>query len=311
MMNTTNHDFIVFPEVAKALEMDLPIVALESTILAHGMPYPQNLGFAQKASDLVRHHGAIPATIAILAGQVHIGLSREELKKLTTADDVQKTALRDITWNIAQKLNGATTVSATMHLAHLAGICVFATGGIGGVHREAENTFDVSQDLLALSSIPMVVVSAGAKAILDLPKTLEALETLAVTVLGYQTQEFPAFYSRQSGLLLEQSLDSEQAIAALYQEHQRLNLQGAILVANPVPKENEIPAQEISGMIEQALKAAKQENISSKALTPYLLANIGLATAGGSLETNIALALNNVKLAAKIACATKSLTQKG
>ncbi|MDP7038043.1 MAG: pseudouridine-5'-phosphate glycosidase, partial [Myxococcota bacterium] len=268
MNNTANYDFIIFPEVAKALEMGLPIVALESTILAHGMPYPQNLEFAQKAIDLVRQHGAIPATIAILAGQVHIGLSREEIKTLTTANNVQKTALRDIPWNIAQKLNGATTVSATMHLAHLAGINVFATGGIGGVHRDAENTFDVSQDLLALSSIPMLVVSAGAKAILDLPKTLEALETLAVTVLGYQTKEFPAFYSCQSGLFLEQFLDSAQAIATLYQEHRRLNLQGAILVANPVPKENEIPAQEISEMIEQALKAAKQRNVFGKALTP-------------------------------------------
>ncbi|MEA3286149.1 MAG: pseudouridine-5'-phosphate glycosidase [Candidatus Marinimicrobia bacterium] len=288
-------------EVKRALSTGLPVLALESTIIAHGMPYPENLKFAQQAEALARDSGAVPATIAILNGQICIGLDAAQLEQLARDKTVGKVATREIGWTLAQNGNGATTVSATMRLAHLAGIHVFATGGIGGVHRGAESNFDVSADLIELSRTPVIVVSAGAKAILDLPKTLEVLETMSVPVIGYGTSEFPAFYSRKSGLPISIQLDDAGKIAALYQHQANLGIQAGVLVANPLPPEYDIPFSEMDGHIRSALQDAVGLGISGKKLTPYLLGRIVELTKGRSLETNRALALNNVRLGAEIA----------
>ena len=287
------------PEIALALKNEAPLVALESTIIAHGMPYPQNISFVKQAEQIIIDGGCVPATIAIINGVIHVGLDGAELDFVAN-NKIEKVAIRDIGNVVANKLSGATTVSATMHIAHLAGIKVFATGGIGGVHRNAEQTFDLSQDLIALSKIPMIVVSAGAKAILDIPKTLEVLETLAVPVVGYNTDEFPAFYSRQSGCGLNIWCNTPQEITNVYLTQKELGIDSALLVANPVPAKFEISKETIDGFINTAIQECQEKKFEGKAVTPFLLKRIVELSDGKSLETNVALALNNVRLATEI-----------
>ena len=287
-------------EVQLAKRTGKPILALESTIIAQGMPFPQNLDFANRAETLCRDSGVTPATIAILNGNIHVGLENEDLEFIAKNDDVKKVSRRELGMAIAENWHGATTVSSTMHIAHQAGIPVFSTGGIGGVHRGGEYSFDVSQDLTALATIPMIVISAGAKAILDLPKTLEMMETLGITVLGYGVDEFPAFYSRESGCFRIHPVSSPGGVAAIYKENVSAGLSSAVLVANPVPQENEIPTQEIESIIESACKTAANQNIIGKELTPFLLKEIMEKTGGRSLDTNKALALNNIHLGIQI-----------
>lgn len=293
-------NFIIHKNVKAALVEKKPVLALESTILAHGMPYPANVEFANKAEKLITDNGVVPAIVAIINGLVHIGLEEKDLLNICSKKDVCKTSLRDVGWVTAKKLSGATTVSATVHLAHAAGIDVFATGGIGGVHRNAHLTFDVSQDIIALSKIPMVVVSAGAKAILDLPKTLEMLETFSIPVLGYKTNEFPSFYYRKSGLKLSATVNTPEDIASIFTHHKQAGLSSALLIANPVPVLDEIPIKMIDFIIEDACQLAKQKGIRGKQLTPFLLNEIVDKTNGESLKTNQALALNNVQLGIEI-----------
>lgn len=288
-------------EVEAARKEGRAIVALESTIITHGLPSPRNIEVANEAEDVIRAEGAVPATIAILDGILHIGLEEAELLRLAEAKDVMKLSRADLAVAMAAGKTGATTVAATMIAARLAGISVFATGGIGGVHRGAESDFDISADLSELAETPVTVVAAGAKAILDVPKTLEVLETRGVPVIGFQTDEFPAFWSRSSGLAAPLRLDSPEEIAAAQRMRGELGLPGGQLVANPVPEEAEIPATEINPMIESALKAAAVAGVSGKAVTPFLLAHILEATEGRSLITNVALYLNNCRLAARIA----------
>jgi len=300
-VNSLKNHLSISPEVEHALSKKLPVLALESTIIAHGMPYPENIEFARTAESLARKSRVAPATIAIIDGNIHVGLDGDQLKILASSKNVDKIAVRDIAFAITQKLTGATTVSATMHLAHLAGIDVFATGGIGGVHRNDETTFDISQDLIELSRTPLIVVSAGVKAILDIPKTLEYLETIAVSVVGYQTNEFPAFYSRSSGSKLTAQFNKPFEIANTFRAHCELGLKSALLVANPVPKSNEIPKNVIDKYIEIALAECSEKNIIGKKVTPFLLKKIVELSNGESLKINIALALNNVKLGTQIA----------
>lgn len=290
-------------EVREALGSGGPVLALESTIIAHGMPYPQNLEFAREAEQLARDQGAVPATIAVLDGKVHIGLEEAALEQIAQGREIRKLATRDLASALAQGDTGATTVSATMVLAHRAGIHVFATGGIGGVHRVIEFSGDISADLNELGRTPMIVISAGAKAILDLPSTLEALETVSVPVLGYRCNVFPAFYSRNSGLPIPQRVDSVFEIARLYRAHRELGLDAAILVANPVPGSDEIPADEMEEHILKAIDAADRSGVTGKEVTPFLLRYIVDSTDGRSLRANRALALNNVSLGAEIAAA--------
>lgn len=290
-------------DVNAALNNKTPILALESTIIAHGMPYPENLTFAEKAESLCRSVGVVPATIAIINGNIHVGLSTDELEIIASGKNIKKVARHEIGYAITHRWSGATTVSSTMHIAKEAGISVFATGGIGGVHRGAEHSFDVSQDLTALSQIQMVVISAGAKAILDIPKTVEMLETLGVPLVGYNTNEFPAFYSRRSGIPLSLSTTSPKNIADIYRSHLKAKLLSAILVANPVPKKNEIPSADMEIIISDAIQMAYDRKIGGKDLTPFLLGYIKKVTDGKSLGTNVALALNNVRLGAEIASA--------
>lgn len=299
-MNSIKIHFSINPKVETALFKNRPVLALESTIIAHGMPYPENIKFARQAESLVRKYGVTPATIAIINGKIHVGLNNKQLEILTSSNNIEKIAVQDIAFAITQELTGATTVSATMCLAHLAGIDVFATGGIGGVHRNSKNTYDISQDLIELSHTPMVVVSAGVKAILDIPKTLEYLETFSIPVVGYQTNEFPAFYSHSSGISLKTRCNTPELVAQLFINHQKIDLQSAILVANPVSKSDEIPKNVIDKYIDAALAECSEKNIIGKKVTPFLLKRIVELTDGQSLKTNIALALNNVKLGAQI-----------
>lgn len=289
------------PEVAQARAKGLPVVALESTIITHGMPWPQNVETARLVEDTVRGEGAVPATIAIMGGRIHIGLTAEELAQLGQARDVAKLSRADLAACLAQGGVGATTVAATMICAHLAGIAVFATGGIGGVHRGAENTFDISADLLELAATPVTVVAAGAKAILDLPKTLEVLETHGVPVIAFGQDDFPAFWSRSSGLKAPLRMDDSATIAAAHAMRARLGLPGGQLVANPIPPTAEIARDVITPVIEVALAEAAAQGISAKAVTPFLLQRIFELTEGRSLQANIALVLNNARLAAAIA----------
>lgn len=300
-MNSLKIHFSTAPEVENALSENLPVLALESTIVAHGMPYPENIEFARQAEALVRKYGVVPATIAIINGKVHVGLNDNQLERLASSNNIKKIAIRDITFALTQKLTGATTVSATMHLAHLVGIDVFATGGIGGVHRNAEVTFDISQDLIELSRTQIIVVSAGVKAILDIPKTIEYLETFSVPVVGYRTNEFPAFYSRSSGIYLTTRCNTPEEVSRMFIAHHKIGLQSAILVANPLPKSDEIPKIIIDKYIDVALKECSEKNIIGKNVTPFLLKRVVELTKGRSLKTNIALALNNVKVGAQIA----------
>ena len=288
-------------DVQLALETGQPILALESTIISHGMPFPDNLKFAQQGELLCRNQGVTPAMIAIVNGEIHVGLEKDILIFIAEDDSVRKTSRRELGIAISEKWHGATTVSSTMYIAHQVGIPVFSTGGIGGVHRGAEYSFDISQDLFALANTPMIVISAGAKAILDLPKTLEMMETLGITVIGYKTNEFPAFYSQSSGCFGIHPVSSSRGVAALFRENVSAGLSASILVANPVPLKDEIPAQEIESIIHASCKAARTQKITGKELTPFLLKDILDKTSGRSLETNRALAINNIKLGIDIA----------
>ena len=291
------------PEVAEAMALGRPVVALESTIITHGMPFPQNVTTARLVEAEIRLGGAVPATIAVMGGQILIGLTEVQLAALGQARDVMKLSRADLAVCLALGRTGATTVAATMICAHLAGIKVFATGGIGGVHRGAESSFDVSADLLELAQTPVTVVCAGAKAILDLQKTLEVLETQGVPVIAFGQDELPAFWSRSSGLKAPLRMDDAGAIARAAEMRLTLGLKGGQLVANPIPQDAEIPQAEITPFIEQALAEAAAQGIAAKAVTPFLLQRMYELTGGRSLTANIALVLNNARLGAAIAVA--------
>lgn len=287
-------------EVAAALDERRPVVALESTILAHGMPYPRNLEVARAVETDVRTAGATPATIAVLEGEIRVGLHDEELERVATSGDMLKLSRADLAYALATKRNGATTVAATMLCAHRAGITVFATGGIGGVHRGVEASMDISADLTELSHTPLIVVCAGAKAILDLPRTLEVLETLGVATIVYGSDEFPAFWSRRSGLRAPLRCDNVTDIAATYRRARELDIENGVLVANPIAAEAEIPREVMTDVIERAVTLAQRTGISGKQLTPWLLDQIYQLTQGRSLEANVALVRANARLAAQI-----------
>jgi pseudouridine-5'-phosphate glycosidase len=290
------------PEVSAALAARKPVVALESTIIAHGMAYPANVETALAVEQVVRDHGAVPATIAIIGGQLKAGLSREEIERFgKEGPGIMKVSVRDLPFVVGRGLDGATTVAATMRIAAMAGIPVFATGGMGGVHRGAGETFDVSADLTEMTRSNVALVTAGAKAILDLPLTLERLETDGVPVVGYRTGEFPAFYSRVSGLKVPMRADTPGEIAAIMHAKWDLGLEGAVVVANPIPETDEIPASEIEPVIAAALAEADRLGIRGKDVTPFLLPEIVKATKGRSLQANIALVKNNARVAAEIA----------
>jgi pseudouridine-5'-phosphate glycosidase len=289
------------PEVRAALDAGKPVVALESTIITHGMPFPQNVQAARAVEAEVRRGGAVPATIAVMGGQILIGLTDAQLDDLGKTPDAMKLSRADLPACVALGRVGATTVAATMICAAMAGIHVFATGGIGGVHRGAETSFDISADLVELGLSPVTVVAAGAKAILDLPKTLEVLETQGVPVIAYGQDDFPAFWSRSSGLKAPLRMDDPAQIAAAQLMRARLGLNGGQLVANPIPEGDEIPRDEIMPVVEQALSEAEAQGIAAKQVTPFLLDRIFELTSGRSLASNIALVLNNARLAAAIA----------
>jgi len=295
-----NRTLEIKSDVRQALQANRPVIALESTIISHGMPYPENIDVAKGLEKIAEENGVTPATICLMNGKIKIGIDDDELEQLAVSKDIAKVSRRDFGRILASKKTGATTVAATMIAANLAGIKVFATGGIGGVHRGAENTFDISADLQELSQTPVIVVSAGAKAILDLPKTLEVLETYGVPVYGYQTDNFPAFYSAESDLKIDR-IDSAEEIAEIYKTSAELKLKNGILIANPIPKKYEIPFIEMDKHIKIALKKADANEISGRELTPFLLAEIVRITKGSSLKTNIKLVENNVKLACEIA----------
>lgn len=300
---------IFSPEVAQARRHGSPVVALESTIITHGMPFPDNLDTAWSVEEAVRMAGAIPATIAVLEGKLHIGLSEGELEALATAQGVAKLSRADLAVCMAQGRTGATTVAATMIAARAAGIACFATGGIGGVHRGAEHSFDISADLHELAQTPVTAVCAGAKAILDLPKTLEVLETLGVPVIAYGQDSLPAFWSATSPLPAPLRLDDADGIARAHLMRAALGLPGGQLIANPIPLADEIPYDEIAPIITHAIDVADAQGITGKALTPFLLDRIHQLTGGRSLEANISLVRNNARLAAKIANRITTLSQ--
>jgi pseudouridine-5'-phosphate glycosidase len=299
-------------EISDTLRSGGAIVALESTIIAHGMPFPQNLEMAESVENAVRKAGAIPATIAILKGQLCAGLDANSLERFARdGASIPKASIRDLPYLIAKKSDGATTVASTMRIAALAGISVFATGGIGGVHRGGSDTLDISNDLDEFAASNVAVVTAGAKAILDLPLTLEYLETRGVPVIGYGTQEFPAFYSRKSGLELGMFANGPGEVASIMRAKWQLGLNGGVVVANPIPAEFEIPVEVISPFIEAALLEAKAKAIAGKHVTPFLLSQLANITGGKSLSANIALVLNNARVAAEIAVAYAAEKRSG
>ncbi|PKM49932.1 MAG: pseudouridine-5-phosphate glycosidase [Firmicutes bacterium HGW-Firmicutes-7] len=291
----------ILPEVQQALAHNLPIVALESTIISHGMPYPQNVQTARKVEDIVREGGAVPATIGILNGRIKIGLTDDELELMGKSPDVIKVSRRDLPIIISKKMHGATTVATTMICAAIAGIKVFVTGGIGGVHKGAQETFDISADLMELAHTNVAVVCAGAKSILDIGLTLEYLETQGVPVLGFQTEDFPAFYTPTSGFKADYAMESEKEIAEAMKAKWDLGLQGGLVIGNPVPKEEAMDKHVIENAIEQALKEANTLGIKGKDSTPFLLGKIKELTGGDSLESNISLVMNNARVGSKIA----------
>ncbi|CUH53766.1 pseudouridine-5'-phosphate glycosidase [Shimia marina] len=291
------------PEVAEAKKNGTPIVALESTIITHGMPYPQNLEVARQVENDIREKGAVPATMAVINGTLHAGLTDAQLEALAQAKGVAKVSRADMAVIMAQGRTGATTVAATMIAAHLAGISIFATGGIGGVHKGAEESFDISADLTELGHTPVTVVAAGAKAILDVPKTLEVLETNGVPVIAYGQDSFPAFWSAQSDLTAPLRMDDAAAIAAAHKMRGAMGLPGGQLVANPIPASEEIPAEDLAPVIAQATREAEEQGVTGKGVTPFLLQRIFELTEGRSLVANIALVRNNARLAADIAAA--------
>ncbi len=292
----------IAPEVREALENGKPVVALESTIISHGMPYPKNVETAMLVEQTIRDNGAVPATIAIIGGRLKAGLSREEIEYLgRSGRNVAKASRRDLAALVAEKKDGATTVTTTMIIAHMAGIKIFATGGIGGVHRGAETTMDISADLEELGSTPVMVVCAGAKSILDLGLTLEYLETKGVPVIGYGTDELPAFYTRKSGFGVDYRVDSPAELAGMFSAQTELGLRGGMLVTNPIPEEYAMDKAVIDSAIEQALRESVEQGVHGKETTPFLLARVVELTGGDSLESNIKLVLNNATLAAKTA----------
>lgn len=300
-MTTPHPRLDLTEEVREALHDERPVVALESTIISHGMPYPQNVEMATQVEEIIRDLGAIPATIAVLHGRPRVGLTPADLELLATSPAVRKVSVRDLAYVVARGEHGATTVASTMRLTALAGISVFVTGGIGGVHRGAQTTFDISADLTELASSRVAVISAGVKSILDIRLTLETLESLCVPVLSYATDEFPAFYSRISGFPTPLRVDSPQEIAAIMHAQWDLGMRGGISVANPIPETDEIPADRIDGIIEQALAEMRAARIVGKDATPYLLGRIVELTGGDSLRANIALVKNNARLGAQVA----------
>ena len=305
---TPHPDLVLTDEVAQALTDGAPVVALESTIISHGMPYPQNVEMATDVEQIIRDGGAVPATIAVLGGRPRVGLDAASLELLATHHDVAKVSVRDLPYVISRGAHGATTVAATMRLAALAGIRVFVTGGLGGVHRGASQSFDVSADLTELSLTDVTVVSAGVKSILDIGLTLEALETLHVPVVAYGTDEFPAFFSRQSGYPSPMRLDTPAEVAALMAAKWGLGLAGGVSLVNPIRPEDEIPAAEMDHVIEQALVDMYAAEIRGKEATPFLLGRIVEITGGASLTANIALVNNNARLGAEIAQAYAALS---
>ena len=295
-----NYPLLVSPEVKNALENNLPIVALESTIIAHGMPFPKNVETAKEVEAIIRNEGAVPATIAILDGALCVGLNENQLNDLGSKSGIWKVSLRDMPYVVSKKLNGATTVASTMRIAAMAGIKIFVTGGIGGVHRGAENTFDISADLTEMAQTNVAVISAGVKSILDIALTLEKLETLGVPVLTYGSDDFPSFYSRASGHKTPLRLDTPEEIAAMLNSKWQMGIDGSVLIANPIPADQEVPFHVMEKYILDALDKASQKGISGKDTTPFLLKSIAEATGGESLAANISLVKNNAKLGAKI-----------
>ena len=294
----------IAPEVKAALEAGKPVVALESTIISHGMPYPKNVETALRVEQTIRDNGAVPATIAVIGGRLKAGLSHEEIEYLGKAGRaVAKASRRDLPALVARKADGATTVTTTMIIAHMAGIRIFATGGIGGVHRGAEKTMDISADLEELAQTPVMVVCAGAKSILDLGLTLEYLETKGVPVIGYGTDELPAFYTRKSGFGVDYRVDSPEELAAMFRAQRELGYRGGMLVTNPIPEQYAMDKTVIDAAIEQALRECEEQGVHGKETTPFLLARVVELTGGESLESNIRLVLNNAALAAKTAAA--------
>lgn len=302
-----HHALTVADEVRAALAEGRPVVALESTIISHGMPYPQNVAMAVEVEQIIRAGGAVPATVAVLGGRPRIGLAAADLELLATDPDIAKVSLRDLPYVIARGAHGATTVAATMRLAALAGIRVFATGGLGGVHRGAPQSFDISADLTELAQTDVAVVSAGVKSILDIGLTLETLETLGVPVISYGTDDFPAFFCRSSGFSAPMRSDNPAELAAIMHAKWDLGLHGGLNIANPIPEADEIPADQIDGIIDQALRDFDAEGVKGKEATPFLLARIVEITGGDSLRANIALVKNNARLAAAIATAYAAL----
>lgn len=296
-------------EVLHALENNLPIVALESTIISHGMPYPANLEVAKKCEQIVRDNGAVPATVAIINGEIIVGVTEEQLEYLATSKDVLKVSRRDFAYVIANKLSGATTVAATMMIAKMANIALFATGGIGGVHRGVEQSWDISADLEELATTDVCVVCAGAKSILDLEKTLEYLETKGVLVVGYQTNELPAFFTKESGIEIPIRMDSPLEIAKTLKTKKDLNITQGILITNPIDGKYSLNKKEIDETISNAIKEMEEQNIKGKKVTPYLLSKINELTKGESLNANKQLVYSNCKLAALIAVELKNYEQ--
>lgn len=299
-MNLANY-LSISDEIATALKEGKPVVALESTILSHGMPYPENVEFAHKVEEVVRGKGAIPATTAIIGGKLKVGLTKEELEIMCKAENVGKVSRRDVAVYLATNKTGATTVATTMLIASLAGIRIFATGGIGGVHRGAQETMDISADLQELAHTPVCVIGAGCKSILDIGLTLEYLETFGVPVLGYKTDDFPAFYSKKSGFKVDFNCDSAETVAKILKTKWDLGLEGGALVGNPIPDEYALPFEDMEKVINKALDMAKKDNIHGKATTPYLLAHIKDLTDGVSFASNLQLAYNNAAVASEIA----------
>jgi len=307
LFGSMNHFLKILPEVQDALDAGKAVVALESTIVAHGMPYPQNLETAQRLESIVREGGAVPATVAVVNGKLQVGCSASDLRALATESDVLKVSRRDLPLALARKALGATTVSGTLIGCELAGIRVFATGGIGGVHRSVDQTWDISADIPELAKSSVAVVSAGAKSILDLPKTLEALETAGVTVVGFNTDEFPAFFTPKSGLKAPHRVNNAEEMAAAMRAKWSLGLDGGFLIANPIPVESSADPKQIQEAIEEGLSQAHSEGVSGKDLTPFLLRFVNQKTAGKSLQANRALVEHNVAVGTAVAVAHAAL----
>jgi len=289
-------------QVKDAINNNKPVLALESTILASGMPHPENIGFYNRAVEICSGLGVVPATVAIIKGEIHVGLSQNQLEHITTSRSVQKVSKREIGICLHKKLSGATTVSSTSHIAHHAGIRVFSTGGIGGVHRGYNNTMDMSQDLLSLQKTPLIVVSSGVKSFLNVEKTVEALETMGVTKIGYKTNRFPLFYTAFSNIDLPHSVNDVDEVVSIYKKNISCHIKSSVLVLNPVPKKHEIPSDTINTIISKSIIKMKKLGVVGKKTTPFLLSEIAKQTKNKSLNTNITLALNNIQLGAEIAC---------